>query len=244
MRYVLIALLAYAVMGGAKPATGEEKPGTSTVVLLHGLARSSASMQKMQDALEEAGFETCNIDYPSTKHRIETLAREHVLPEIKACVGSLAAPIDFVTHSMGGILVRYLAEHGLIPRVGRVVMLSPPNGGSEVVDRLGESWLFEFVNGPAGRELGTDSASVPLQLGPAAFEVGIITGSRSINPMLSLMIDGKDDGKVSIARAKLAGMRGFLVIPTSHSFIMKNKRAIAQAISFLESGEFSERGIE
>ncbi len=239
MNYVLLALLVYAVVGGAEPAIAQGEPETRTVVLLHGLARSGTSMRKMQSALEKEGFHTCNIAYPSTKHRIETLVKEHVLPQIQVCVNGNAAPVDFVTHSMGGILVRYLAAHDLLP-LGRVVMLSPPNQGSEVVDKLGKTWLFEQVNGPAGKELGTDSSSVPVQLGPAAFEVGIITGSRSINPILSMMIDGKDDGKVSIARAKLAGMKGFVVVPATHPFIMKNRKAIAQTIYFLKQGEFRE----
>ena len=139
---------------------------------------------------------------------------------------------------MGGILVRYMAKHGLLPNIHRVVMLSPPNKGSEVVDKLGELWAFEFINGPAGQELGTGSASLPLQLGAANFEVGIITGNRSINLILSLLIDGDDDGKVSIERAKLDGMKDFLVIPASHTFIMQNLTAIEQTLYFLDHGVF------
>lgn len=209
-----------------------------TVVLLHGLARSSSSMNKMETALQKQGFHTCNIDYPSTKHCIERLASDHILPKIKECAGNLDTPIDFVTHSMGGILVRYLARHRLIPDIGRVVMLSPPNKGSEVVDILGDNWLFEYINGPAGKQLGTDASSLPRQLGDAAFEVGIITGSRSINLILSLMIHGDDDGKVSIEHAKLQGMKDFLVLPSSHPFIMKSKKAIEQTLHFLNHGMF------
>ncbi len=117
-------------------------------------------------------------------------------------------------------------------------MLSPPNKGSEVVDTLGETWLFELVNGPAGKELGTDRSSMPLTLGAADFEVGIITGSRSVNLILSLMIEGRDDGKVSIENAKLNGMKDFMVLPSTHPFIMKNKTVIEQTIYFLHHGVF------
>ena len=211
------------------------------VILLHGLARTSTSMNKMQEALENEGFKTCNIDYPSTQHRISILAQEHILPKIKACVGNIDSSINFVTHSIGGILVRYFAKHALILPMGRVVMLSPPNQGSEVVDALGDTWFFEFINGPAGKELGTDTSSMPLRLGPANFEVGIITGSRSINLILSLMIEGIDDGKVSVERAKLEGMKDFMVLPSTHPFIMRNQKAIAQTIYFLNHGEFKKR---
>jgi len=208
------------------------------VILLHGLARTSTSMNKMQEALKDEGFKTCNIDYPSTQHRISILAQEHILPKIKACVGNIDSSIYFVTHSMGGILVRYFAKHALISSIGRVVMLSPPNQGSEVVDALGDTWFFEFTNGPAGKELGTDTGSIPLRLGPANFEVGIITGNRSINLILSLMIEGSDDGKVSVERAKLEGMKDFMVLPSTHPFIMRNDKAIAQTIYFLNHGLF------
>ncbi|MBT3449467.1 MAG: alpha/beta hydrolase [Bacteroidetes Order II. Incertae sedis bacterium] len=208
------------------------------MVLLHGLSRRAGSMNRMEQALQEKGFRTCNISYPSTRHKIEVLAKDHVLPEIEACVGDRDTPLDFVTHSMGGILVRYLAEHQLVNPVGRVVMLSPPNQGSEVVDRLGENWLFNLVNGPAGKELGTDDSSMPLQLGPAGFELGVITGNRTINLFLSMMIDGSDDGKVSVKRAAVDGMQDMIVLPTAHPFIMKNRRSISQTLYFLENGVF------
>ncbi len=150
----------------------------------------------------------------------------------------VAAKINFVTHSLGGILVRsYLARHS-IPELGRVVMLAPPNQGSEVVDKLGRLFLFKWINGPAGNELGTDATSMPNKLGPANFPVGIIAGDRSINWINSLLIPGSDDGKVSIERTKLAGMSDHLVIHTTHPFIMQNREVIRQTIQFLRTGGF------
>lgn len=231
-------LIFYAGCGFTQPVNNKTNMDREAVILLHGLARTSTSMNKMQEALEDEGFKTCNIDYPSTQHRISVLAQEHIVPKIKACVGNIDSSIHFVTHSMGGILVRYFAKHALIFPIGRVVMLSPPNQGSEVVDALGDTWFFEFIHGPAGKELGTDTGSIPSQLGPANFEVGIITGSRSINLILSLIIDGRDDGKVSVERAKLEGMKEFLVLPSTHPFIMRNKKAITQTVYFLNHGVF------
>jgi len=117
-------------------------------------------------------------------------------------------------------------------------MLSPPNQGSEIVDKLSGMPGFEFVNGPAGMTLGTDEDDVPLRLGPANFDLGIITGSRSINLILSLLIPGIDDGKVSVERAKLEGMADFLIVPHSHPFIMKSPDVIYQVIFFIEHGRF------
>ena len=147
--------------------------------------------------------------------------------------------MHFVTHSLGGILVRqYLRDHD-IPNLGRVVMLGPPNKGSEVVDRLSDFPGFRFVNGDAGLELGTGETSVPNQLGRANFELGVIAGTRSINLFLSSMIPGPDDGKVSVENTRLEGMRDHLEMEVTHPFMMRNDRVIDQVIHFLGNGQFS-----
>jgi hypothetical protein len=208
------------------------------VILLHGLCRSSRSMATMEHALTAAGYRVRNVDYPSRTALAGPLAEEVVGQAIADCKRDGATRIDFVTHSLGGILVRsYLANHSE-PLLGRVVMLGPPNQGSEVVDKLGGWWLFKKINGPAGNELGTDKNSVPNRLGPPNFPVGVIAGSHSINWINSLMIPGPDDGKVSLERTKLAGMTDWLVVPVSHPFIMNNRTVIRQTIQFLRQGKF------
>jgi triacylglycerol lipase len=107
------------------------------------------------------------------------------------------------------------------------------------VDKLGGWPIFKWINGVAGNELGTGSNSVPNQLGPATFPVGIIAGDRSINWINSLLIPGPDDGKVSVQRAKLAGMSDFIVLHTAHPFIMRNREVIRQTIHFLRNGKFN-----
>ena len=209
------------------------------VVLLHGLARSENSMQKMQQALQDQGYRVVNRGYPSRQQPIELLAADAILAGVDAC--GVLLPMDrvhFVTHSMGGILVRYFLAKQSLPNLGRVVMLSPPNHGSETVDKMGKMPGFGWLNGPAGQQLGTRQTSLPNSLGPATFELGIITGNRSINLLLSALIPGPDDGKVGVDSAKLKGMADFLVVPHSHPFIMKKPRVIEQTIHFLEQGRF------
>ncbi len=211
----------------------------SPVVILHGLARSAGAMNAMADALSDRGYQVCNIDYPSRHHPIEVLAHDHVLPQIQACQSAPDQAVHFVTHSLGSIIVRQLVADNAMPSIGRVVMLGPPNHGSEVVDKLGDFPPFGWINGPAGTQLGTDEHSVPNQLGPATFELGIIAGSSSINWILSMLIPGDDDGKVSLASARLEGMRDYLVVPVSHPFLMKNREVIAQTANFLAHGQFN-----
>jgi triacylglycerol lipase len=212
---------------------------TENVILLHGLCRTSRSLTKMQHALARAGYAAWNVNYPSRTAPIKELADNAIGEAIAVCRQNGATKIDFVTHSMGGILVRsYLARHD-VPELGRVVMLTPPNEGSEVVDKLGNLSLFKWINGPAGNELGTDKNSVPNQIGPAHFPVGVIAGDRSINWINSLLlIPGRNDGKVSVARAKLPGMSDFKVIHATHSFIARNNEAIRLTIQFLQAGKF------
>jgi pimeloyl-ACP methyl ester carboxylesterase len=212
---------------------------TEHVILLHGLSRTSASMKAMQQALTTAGYAVSNIDYPSRTDSVENLAESALGPVLAACRRQGAAKIHFVTHSLGGILVRsYFSRQAAAGDIGNVVMLGPPNQGSEVVDRIGDWPVFSAINGPAGRELGTAPTSTPNQLGPTRLHVGVIAGTRSINWINSLMIPGPDDGKVSVERTKLAGMSDHLVVAASHPFLMTNRVVIRQTLVFLRSGRF------
>lgn len=237
-RFGTIALTTLLGLTGAEASASEAQAGT--VVLLHGLARSADSMTEMEDALLAAGYRTCNIDYPSTDHPIQELASNHILPAIHSCTSDEPVTLHFVTHSMGGIIVRHLRTDQPTLQFGRVVMLGPPNSGSEVVDKLGDLAPFEWINGPAGQQLGTAENALPRSLGATDLEVGIIAGEDSINPILSLMIPGEDDGKVSLENAKLEGMSDFLVVPVSHPFLMKDDEVIEQTLHFLEHGGFQE----
>ena len=157
------------------------------VVVLHGLGRSSMSMWLLANRLTQAGFEVHNFDYPSTEATIDQLV-EMLDGEIEECCLSGGKPLHFVTHSLGGILVRAYVAHKRPHNLGRVVMLSPPNQGSPLVEEFRDSPLFQWATGPAGQELGTEPSNLPNRLGPADFEVGSITGSRSLNPLTSWLV--------------------------------------------------------
>ena len=197
-------------------------------------------MAPLADRLADAGYEVHNLDYPSTDATVDQLLA--VLDsKIDACCLNTGRPLYFVTHSLGGILVRaYLAEKRP-EHLRRVVMLSPPNQGSELIDTFRQSPLLRWAVGPVGQELGTDANSLPKRLGPPDYELGIITGSRSLNPLTSWVVTGDDDGKVSIESAQLAGMAAFLVVPHTHTFIMNSDQVAEEVLHFLEHGSFSER---
>lgn len=237
---LLLVLLVVVVTTAGDGRAGDQVAAAQergTVVLLHGLGRTHRSMRPLEDALGESGYRVVNLGYPSTTQTWEELV--DTLGEALAGCCQSGAPVHFVTHSMGGILVRaYLAERDLAG-LGRVVMLSPPNQGSEIVNRL-RGDLLELVLGPASIKLGTDSASVPLQLGPVEFELGIITGDLSLNPLFSSWLPGDDDGRVAVESAWVDGTTDFLVVPATHTFIMRRDEVILQVLTFLEDGRFAD----
>lgn len=207
------------------------------VVLLHGLARTEKSMNRMEQSLKDDGYVVSNVRYPSRSNTVEALS-EATRPGIASNTAS-ADKVHFVTHSMGGILLRQMQSDKPFPNLGRVVMLSPPSQGSEVVDKLGHLDTFRWLNGPAGDQLGTSSTNLLATLPKIDFELGILTGDRSINWILSMLIPGKDDGKVSIENAKCPGMKDFAVIHATHPCIMKNQKAIRLTKLFLKTGSFT-----
>jgi pimeloyl-ACP methyl ester carboxylesterase len=206
------------------------------VILLHGLARTNNSMEKLAKALNDSGYLTVNEGYPSTRSKIDKLANDAITKALAKCPKE--ATIHFVTHSMGGILVRQYLHLNAIKNIGRVVMLGSPNKGSQVVDKLHKVPGFKLINGPAGMQLGTGKRSVPNQLGPANFDVGIIAGTQSINLVLSSMLPHPDDGKVSVENTRLEGMSDHIELSVTHPFMMKNKKVISQVIYFLKKGAF------
>ncbi|GAA3915604.1 esterase/lipase family protein [Litoribacillus peritrichatus] len=207
-----------------------------SVILLHGLARRKTSFLIMEKALTDAGYHTVNFGYPSRKSSISTLAEDAINSALKSIPDG--NQVHFVTHSMGGILVRQYLSQFAIPMLGRVVMLGPPNQGSEVVDALRNVPGFKWFNGPAGLQLGTDKLSLLNKLGPANFDVGVIAGTRSVNLMLSRLLPFPNDGKVSVESTKLEGMKDHLCLPVTHTFMMMNPRVIKRVLTYLKFGHF------
>ncbi len=210
---------------------------TGSLVLLHGLGRTRWSLWPVAREAMRRGYQVHNLGYPSRSAPIEELA-EDVAHRVRHIAGDGA--VDVVTHSMGGIVLRAAVAAGILPpeAIRRVVMLAPPNHGSELADRLRDLRVYRLATGPAGQQIGTSDDSVPRRLPPPPFEVGIIAGRRSTNPFFGRVLGAESDGKVTVESTQLEGMRDRVIVDRAHTFIMWAPDVLAQIFTFLAGGQF------
>jgi pimeloyl-ACP methyl ester carboxylesterase len=207
-------------------------------VLLHGIVRGRRSMQPLANFLGKEGYRTLNLGYPSTRASIEDLT-EHIQPQIAAFASSLPGKLHFVGHSMGGLLIRAQLHRFRPQNLGRVVMLGTPNQGSEVADTIKNWWSYKRLFGPAGQQLVTGLATSDQLFGQIDYELGVVAGGRSIDPLSSLIIGDPNDGRVSITRTKIPGMTDHIVVAASHAFLPVKKQVHRQVLEFLRHGRFA-----
>lgn len=223
----------------------EHKAGSATsnsttsdsVIMLHGLGRTAFAMWYLEKKLTNAGFIVHNLDYPSRELPPDELLN-YISQLIDDCCGSIQGKVHFVGHSLGGLLIRaYLQNSRVQP--ARVVLLGTPNNGSELADSFAHTSWFEKLLGPTAQLLGTDEDSFPHTLNKPDYELGVIAGNKSINPLGSWIIPGRDDGMVSINSTRLAGMSDFIILPTDHVLMRYDSEVSDQTIYFLKNGHFN-----
>lgn len=212
------------------------------VVLLHGIFRTERCMSGLSHFLQLHGYRVLNLGYPSTRHNLSTLTN-HIQKDIQRFTDNNTGKVHFVGYSMGGLLIRaYLHAHKP-ERLGRIVMLGTPNHGSEVADFLRDWRLYKKLYGPAGQQLITDQRAFSSVFGPIDCELGVLAGTRSLDPISSWIIGSPNDGKVSVSSTRIDGMADHLTIPATHTFFPSNKTAWRQTLHFLRHGMFERSGV-
>jgi pimeloyl-ACP methyl ester carboxylesterase len=196
-------------------------------------------MLPMEIYLQEHGYRVINLRFHPVGRSIEQISESALPPALSGLDPHVK--IHFVTHSMGAIILRrYLAQHN-VPNLGRVVMLGPPNHGSQFVDWVKPSPLLCFIIGARVLELGTSPDDLPARLGPVNFECGVIAGDLCINPLSPFIFHEPNDGKVAVENTRVAGMRDFLVVHVPHTWLIWQKNVFRQTVHFLASGEFDHK---
>jgi len=240
LRSALISVLAILpIFWFAPPAQGAGDE-SECVILLHGLARTQRSMRDIEAALLASGYRVWSETYASRTETVASLAQSTLSAGLAYCQEQGATLVHVVSHSLGGLLIRVYLQDEEIKNLGRIVMLAPPNHGSEVADVLMENSLYEWAMGPVGQELGTGEDELANQLKPIPGEIGVIAGNETSDPWFSPIIPGPDDGKVSVASTRLDEMKDFWKVEAGHTFIMRDPQVIEQVLNFLRDGAFKD----
>lgn len=239
MLRVLFGLLLFLTL---QARAGDDTVPQECVVLLHGLGRTELSMIDLAWELQRAGYAVANVTYPSLTRPIEELAQLAVDEGLAECREQGAQGIHFVTHSLGGILVRQYLARAEVANLRRVVMLGPPNQGSEMADVFyAIEWLRPFYPHALG-QLGTGPDAIPQSLGPVDFELGVIAGTSDWLSPLPGGLETAGDGTVAVRETRIEGMADFIELPVSHTFMMWESGVQAQVIHFLRRGFFAHGG--
>ncbi|MEM9410155.1 MAG: alpha/beta hydrolase [Planctomycetota bacterium] len=227
-----------------KRNSGDAVPHQGRVVIvLHGLIRTTRSMQKLGEYLAaNSDMNAVNFEYASTRKPVAYHA--NALAQLIDSLGNDVTEINFVAHSMGNIVTRHflkdLEDAGRSDsRFKRMVMIGPPNQGSKMAYLLKRSFFFNAIAGSSGWELGGGWEKLEPCLKTPDFEFGIIAGGQNDHQLLSnFMLPGKDDFTVTVDETKLVGATDFLVKPLLHGTMMRNQLTLDATLQFLEKGYF------
>lgn len=209
------------------------------VVLLHGIFRSSKAMLRVQNRLEKDGYLVVPFDYPST--RVDISASAKMLDDVIKSLDGVEK-ISFVTHSMGGLIVRSWLGQGGDARARCLVMMGTPNKGAEVADILKDWHLYRLILGPAGQQLVAHQSGVIAKLPVPKIPFAVIAGGKGTDDGYNPLIPGDDDGLVAVASAHLEGAEDSMTLPVLHSFLPFNADVINAVSLYLKTGSLREDG--
>jgi pimeloyl-ACP methyl ester carboxylesterase len=211
------------------------------VLLLHGHGRFGASMVLLARAARKAGFITFSPSYPYRRPLTDIV--ERLVPQVRDFETRIGGPLHIITHSLGGLVARALIAKHRPQRLGRVVMLAPPNAGSELADLLFRLRLNSVVLGGSGAHLRTNRTELDHAiLGSIDYPAGVIAGDRPLLPLPFKLLPRPHDGKVSLAATRVKGVTDHLRLPVTHTLMVYDSRVIVAALSFLNDGAFARPG--
>lgn len=217
------------ILALAGVSRAEAPPPRETVVLLHGMGRTRASMAVLAKRFRDAGYATANFPYDQKGPSLDELSdslRAFIESEVKT------PRYHLVGHSLGNIILRNGFRKGYRQGLGRIVMLAPPNRPARAAKLLKANPIFVWATGDSGQRLSSDDFYKDLPIPPVEFAV--IAGDKG----QPLTFKEPNDGLVEVEGTRLHGMAAFAVVHHAHTFLMNAQDTFALAKGFLEAGRF------
>jgi pimeloyl-ACP methyl ester carboxylesterase len=210
-----------------------------TVLVLHGLGQGRQSMQPLVSHLRKTlDANVLSVGYASPRAGLEVHA--DMLNEVIDQLPE-ATTLSFVGHSLGNLVVRRWMANApaqTLQRVQRMVMLGPPNQGSELARLASRVWFLAVLSDGPTRQLGADWKEVVNKLAVPPCDFGIVAGGTGDDRGMSMLLPGDDDAIVTVDETRLDGAAGFLLLPVHHAAMMRDKAVQEAAVCFLRNGRF------
>lgn len=213
----------------------------AAVLVLHGLGQSRRSMQPLVEHLRgKVDGTVMSVGYASPRASLDA----HALA-LDAVIDALpeTCSLSFVGHSLGNLVVRRwmaTAQPSMLDRVQRMVMLGPPNQGSDLARLASKIWFLAVLSDGPARQLGLEWPQLAEKLAVPACEFGIVAGGTGDDRGMSLLLAGDDDAIVRVEETRLEGANGFLLLPVHHADMMRDQAVQRAAVCFLREGRFTE----
>ncbi len=232
-KFLSSAFILFALLGCAHVPL--HSSNNEQVILIHGFGRSNMAMWRLAERLEGAGYDVHRVGYGSFNRTIEEIQKE-VFQQIETIRTTQKGRLHFVGHSLGGLLVRSYLGKAPLDNPGNVVIMGSPNKGTPVVDEYKDRWWFSLA-GPAALSMRTNGSDFLTTLQSPYYNLGVIAGNSEMSGYEHIL-PGADDGLVPVESTKVAGMKDFIVINSSHTMMRYNEDAARQTIFFLKHGQF------
>ncbi|HAN78216.1 MAG TPA: hypothetical protein DCQ31_10815 [Bacteroidales bacterium] len=209
------------------------------VYIVHGLGGIGLELSKIKNTIEKSGFESEIYWYPSLVRDIDSVGKLLITKIRKENYDT----ISFVTHSLGGLVVRTLYEHiktdSNFPFIHRIVMVAPPNQGSPVADFFVQWSLARFIVGPNLKNLTTNKSTGASRYPIPAAEVGVISGGRGKENGYNYFLNGDNDGVLLPEMTKMGIEKDVVFVKAAHVELVFNSEVNKMVVNFLKTGKFT-----
>ena len=211
-----------------------ENKKNELIILFHGLGRFSWSMSPLKKYFLPRGYDVLNVGYPSKRFTLDELVQDNILPKLKEYPLQKYRQIHFISHSLGGIIIREI-QSNFKEQLGHSFLLAPPNQGSEVADFFNQYSLTRYIIGPVLSDLTTTKPTSAQPVNAEVTNTHILMGTNPIPIVSFLFFTNSNDGLVSLESSKMKKMASHTTFPFTHAFIMGKEPVLKTIEQILEN---------